>query len=125
MTGTGRTILAAGALLGLTSVIAGAAFSHLFASDHAVETALRYHQIYAVVVTMLGLLPAVHGRAALTINTAAVLFIAGTLCFSGGIYAASLFHLPVMIYATPVGGFLLMVGWIALLLAALLPAEPR
>ena len=54
-----RFILAAGALLGLGGVIAGASLDHaaegLVLQQHAADTALRYHQLYAIIITALGL----------------------------------------------------------------------
>ena len=117
MTGR-RIVVAIAALLGLSSVMMGAVADHVTGdADPAVATALRYHQLYAVVVLVLGCMP-VHFNARL----AAPFFILGTVFFCGGIYAAHLLGWGAFVYGAPAGGFLLMAGWLALAIAALRPA---
>lgn len=122
-------ILMVGALLGFLSVVVGAMSDHgpLSRLDAemlaSVATAVRYHQLGALVVVALGL--AVHGglpRAfARRLAISGWLFVAGTLLFSFSIYAAALSGIGALTYLTPVGGVTLMAAWLALARAALRP----
>lgn len=103
-------------IIGLASVAIGAAGDHLLAGgldEHAAEvfhTALRYHQIYAVVLLVCAV-PQL--RAAL--HPAFWLFLAGAVVFCGSLYALSLSGIAALGMLTPVGGFLLMAGWGAII----------
>jgi uncharacterized membrane protein YgdD (TMEM256/DUF423 family) len=121
-----RWILAAGALLGLGGVIAGALLDHAAATlvleQHAADTALRYQQLHAVIIAALGLvltffplLP--HDRKRLALS--AKLLVAGTVIFSGSLYALAFTGNAHAAYGTPLGGITLMAGWTALVWAAL------
>ena len=121
-----RWILAAGALLGLGGVIAGAMLDHVAASlvlqQHAADTALRYHQLHAVIITALGLIitftplaPPDRKRLALS---AKLLFL-GTAIFCGSLYALAFTGAAYAAYGAPLGGMTLMAGWAALIWAAL------
>jgi uncharacterized membrane protein YgdD (TMEM256/DUF423 family) len=118
-----RAILLFGGIGGLTGVAAGAALDHLYPSqmDHAVETSLRYHQLYAVVITALGLALCfgnLTGMARKLLGLSALLFILGIVTFSGSLYLGSLTGIRALFGGTPVGGILLMAGWLALALTA-------
>ncbi|MGK7297159.1 MAG: DUF423 domain-containing protein [Candidatus Wenzhouxiangella sp. M2_3B_020] len=115
-------ILLAGAALGFLSVIIGAMSEHVFRTridDEVfrwVMTAIRYHQVGALIVTALGLVlmadlqRMIRGRLSLS----GWLFVAGTLLFSFSIYASALTGIEALTYATPVGGITLMAAWLVL-----------
>ena len=113
-------VLIIASLLGLTSVLLGAAADHVLdGGTKRFAIALHYQELYSVLIAGLGLtlnavsLNGLYRRLAVT----AWFFILGTIIFCGGLYAAD--RLPGAVYAAPVGGFLLMAGWLALAYAAL------
>jgi uncharacterized membrane protein YgdD (TMEM256/DUF423 family) len=112
-------ILLIGALLGLTSVGAGAYVDHVLV--HAVDektlsmikTALYYHQLYAVIISAIGLVHCLKNDAIL-LKLSAWIFVIGTVLFSFSIYLRALTGTIAWIKVTPIGGTLLMVGWVLL-----------
>jgi len=122
-----RVILLVGAALGLLSVMIGASAEHAMrprVDDEVFRylmTALRYHQIGAVVVTAIGLtlLAAPAAGFARRLRISGWLFTGGTVLFSFSIYASVLFQQPGLTYFTPFGGITLMLAWTALGWAAL------
>ena len=132
------TCLAAGGVLGAVAVATGAFGAHglkaiLEASGQAAnwETASRYAIVHAVALVATGLaagLPdSAFGRRPLA--TAAWCFAAGTLVFSGCLWILALTGIRVLGAVVPIGGTLLIVGWVALAWAGLRrtasPATPR
>lgn len=126
-------ILVIGALLGFVSVVVGAMSDHgpLSRLDAemlaSVATAVRYHQLGALVVVALGLamqagLPKPFAR---RLAISGWLFVAGTLLFSFSIYAAALSGLQALTYFTPLGGIVLMLAWLSLAWAALTAGRRR
>lgn len=125
-------ILMIGSLLGFTSVFMAAYVDHSLAVQYTGKmmegllTAVRYHQLYAIVITMLGF-------AKLCINNkvmkswlarSAYVFIVGSVLFSFSIYLAAMTGVREITYVTPIGGILLMAGWLVLLRAAMFPKSP-
>lgn len=119
-------VLIVGAVLGLLSVVIGASAEHALQARVEPEvfrwvmTAIRYHQIGALMVTAIGLallapLPEATGR---RLRVAGWLFLAGTLLFSFSIYLAALTDVRSLTMATPVGGMTLMVAWLSLVWVA-------
>lgn len=96
-----------GALLGLISVIMGAAGDHFMTLDteqlHSLETAIRYNMLYAVLIVSLSL----HTQYKWPLR----LFIGGCIIFCFSIYAALICATPNLTYLTPIGGLTLMMGW--------------
>lgn len=115
-------ILAAGALLGLIAVAFGAYAEHALRPEltahvaASLQTALRYNELHALVITAIGLfrLCPDAARVAPGLNWAAAGFIAGTLLFSFSIYLSVLLERPALTTAAPVGGSLLMAAWATL-----------
>jgi uncharacterized membrane protein YgdD (TMEM256/DUF423 family) len=62
---------------------------------------------------------AARGKAAPLAKTAALLFLVGTLLFSGWLYGLALSGIRVLGFVTPLGGLALIAGWVVLALAAL------
>lgn len=116
-------VLIIGAVLGLLSVAIGASAEHLIRQNVEPEiwrwvmTAVRYHQIGAVVVTAIGLALASGLGAAHRFILSAGFLIAGTVLFSFSIYAAALTGVEKLTYLTPLGGVSLMFGWLLLIWA--------
>jgi len=116
-------------LSGALAVIAGAFGAHglqgrleprLLASF---TTAAQYHLTHAVAMAVAGL-AAWDDRAAPRARVAAMLFLAGTILFSGSLYALALSGIRFFAFVTPVGGVAFIAGWIMLALAALKLEEP-
>jgi uncharacterized membrane protein YgdD (TMEM256/DUF423 family) len=108
--------LALAALTGFLSVALGAAGDHLagmIRNQHAFETALRYNQLYSILLVMLALYAPPPAR---LLDFARAAFMAGTLTFCGSLYALAFTGLAALGMLTPLGGLTLMAGW--LLLAA-------
>ncbi len=116
-------VLIAGALLGLLSVVVGASAEHLLqgrVDDEVfrwVMTAIRYHQVGALIVSALGLaLIVLRGhRVQPLLAMASWLFVAGTVLFSFSIYVAALTGVQALTYLTPFGGVTLMLAWLVLI----------
>ncbi len=118
-----RTFLALGALSAAMSVAAGAFGAHALKARLApellavFETGARYQTFHA-----LGLVAAAWaadrfpGAAA---AWAGWLFLAGTVLFSGSLYALALSGVRAFGAVTPFGGVAFIAGWAALALAAL------
>ena len=117
-----------GAVLGLSSVMIAAYVDHSLAlyltgkQLSSVLTAVRYHQLYALVISMIGLILSfqMNNRMKSWLTRAAYVFSTGVILFSFSIYISSLFNMPGFLYLTPVGGIMLMVGWVALIRTATL-----
>lgn len=74
------------------------------------ETGARYHLVHAVVLLVIALVPARTGRSF-------ELLLAGASVFAGSLYVLVLADLPVMGAITPIGGVLLITGWLSLALS--------
>jgi uncharacterized membrane protein YgdD (TMEM256/DUF423 family) len=81
------------------------------------ETGARYHMYHALAMGLAALLPGEPGvRRA---RTAAALFLAGIVLFSGSLYLLALTGARVLGFVTPLGGLAFVAGWLFLALAAL------
>jgi uncharacterized membrane protein YgdD (TMEM256/DUF423 family) len=105
------------ALLGLTSVVAGAFGAHGLRGRlspemlQAFETGARYQMFHALALFVPAGAATPRPRAA---TWSCWLFVAGTVLFSGSLYAIALTGLPIWGVVTPLGGLSLMGGWLAL-----------
>jgi uncharacterized membrane protein YgdD (TMEM256/DUF423 family) len=121
-------VLFLGGLLGLSSIMMAAFVDHalmLHLSEKvlaSVLTAVRYHQLYAIVISMIGLfLPLqINSLSKLWLRRTAFLFIVGVTLFSFSIYSFAIFNLPWIIHVTPFGGMILMLAWLSLIRTSLL-----
>lgn len=117
-----KTIAIIGAFLGLTSVLMGASSDHLFSefitADNAerLDVALRYHQLYAVLIFCLGFY-GVNTKLHALLKWAGYAFCAGTLVFCTSLYLSLMPNLYKAVYFTPVGGTILICGWLILISA--------
>ncbi len=108
--------LGAGAVLGALGVVFGAFGSHYFGVHldpdqlDAFETAVHYQLYHALLLVAIGFS---------TVNTPRLMilaFVVGVICFSGSIYGLVLFNWSWVGPITPIGGTLLIVGWVWLAL---------
>lgn len=119
--------LLSGAVLGFLSVLIAAYIDHAVAPHVATTTlnslltAIRYHQLYAVIISVMGIvLPLqTNSRIKRGLMRTANIFLVGVLLFSFSIYAVHLCHFQNAIRLTPVGGVILMLGWLGLIWMAL------
>jgi uncharacterized membrane protein YgdD (TMEM256/DUF423 family) len=110
--------VAAAALLGACGVALGAFGAHALRGRLPPEllatwqTAVQYHLLHSVTLLALGLFATASGR---SVRLPALLFCGGILLFSGSLYllagAGQRWAGPL----TPLGGLLLIAGWLALL----------
>ncbi len=105
-----------GAVSALIAVAAGAFGAHglrghLAADLLAVfETAARYQMMHALALLAVGVWR--DARPAPGLTAAAWAFAAGTLCFSGSLYALALTGVRLWGAVTPVGGVGFLIGWL-------------
>jgi uncharacterized membrane protein YgdD (TMEM256/DUF423 family) len=119
-------LVALGALSAFFAVAFGAFGAHALRERLApdllavFETGARYHLVHAVAIVALGFaearLPAV--------RVAGILFLAGTVLFSGSLYALALTGVRAWGAVTPLGGLAFLVGWAWLAWAAFARATP-
>jgi uncharacterized membrane protein YgdD (TMEM256/DUF423 family) len=107
-----------GAVLGFFGVLAGAFGAHALKARlspvllQVFETAVRYQLVHALALVVAAL--ALERGGSRPLAAACVLFVAGTVCFSGSLYALALTGVPAWGMVTPVGGVCLLGGWVAL-----------
>ncbi|MBM3973868.1 MAG: DUF423 domain-containing protein [Planctomycetes bacterium] len=112
------TSIRLGAALGALAVVAGAFGAHALQGrldDRALQTfevAVRYQTYHALALVLCGLLAERGWRTA----GAARALLAGVLAFSGTLYALVLTGAKWLGAITPIGGVLLVVGWVLLAL---------
>ncbi|HEY1722467.1 MAG TPA: DUF423 domain-containing protein [Magnetospirillaceae bacterium] len=111
-----RLWLAAAGIGGAASVILAAASAHLAASGAQpnIDLASRFLMFHALALIGIATLTRAYDGRWLTF--AGSLFIIGTLCFSGGLCLAALVD-HALVPLVPVGGTILILGWIALIVA--------
>ena len=118
-----RTFAAAGAISALLAVAAGAFGAHALRARltpdllAVFETGARYHMYHA-----LGLLAVAWAATRWpvgSVRAAGWLFIAGTVVFSGSLYLLSLTGQRWLGAVTPLGGLMLLAGWLAFAIGVL------
>ena len=116
--------MAAGAILGILAVILGAFGAHALKKMldlqqlNTFETGVRYQMYHALFLLFLGLVPG------LTEGKKKVIYcfiLFGVILFSGSIYllatnSLTAFDFNVIGFVTPIGGLLLIIGWVLLFL---------
>lgn len=117
-----RWAAVAGAVFGFSGVAAGAFGAHALKTRlepdalAVFDTAARYQVLHAL--ALLGSSWAAQQWPGRSASASAVLFGAGIVLFSGSLYALSLSGVRLFGALTPLGGVLLLLGWLALGLAA-------
>jgi uncharacterized membrane protein YgdD (TMEM256/DUF423 family) len=115
-----RTFAALGALSALVAVAAGAFGAHalraLLPPDQlaAFETGARYQMYHALALLLVAW--AVTRWPAPPVRAAGWLFVAGTVLFSGSLYALALTGARALGAVTPAGGVCFLAGWASLAL---------
>lgn len=109
-----------GALNGLVAVAAGAYGWHALAGDEGArkmfEIGVQYQMGHALaLVAVAWLATRFEGRRRIPVHVAGAGFALGTLLFSGTLYSFGLTGLVPVTGAAPVGGGLLMIGWLAVM----------
>jgi uncharacterized membrane protein YgdD (TMEM256/DUF423 family) len=112
-----KQIALAGFVLGALAVALGAfgahALKNLLALSGRTETyelAVKYHFYHSLVLLALAALqPQVGENKA---RWSARLILLGTLLFSGSLYLLAIFETKAVVFVTPVGGTLLIAGWL-------------
>lgn len=119
---TARLLIQLAAGLGLLGVAIGAFGAHglrpmLEASGRfdTFETAVRYQFYHTLALLAVGVLWAL--RPELRLGLTGALWLAGVLIFSGSLYALCFTGVKALGAVAPVGGLLLIGGWLSLLLA--------
>ena len=117
-----RLFVIMGALSGAIGVGAGAFGAHALRARleprmlEVFETGARYQLIHAV--ALIAAAWVVTRFPGTTGNAGGWLFVAGTVCFSGSLYAMALTDVRALGAITPIGGACFIAGWICLALAA-------
>ena len=117
-----RNFLMLGALSGAISVSAGAFGAHALRDKveprllEVFETAARYQMYHALALLAVGLIASRWPSGVL--NTAGWLFVAGTVVFSGSLYAMTFTGVRALGAITPIGGVCFIAGWVCLAVAA-------
>jgi uncharacterized membrane protein YgdD (TMEM256/DUF423 family) len=108
--------IALGSLGGLASVALGAATTHLVKGNPQaqplLETASRYLMTHSLALVAVGILA--RQGTTLLLRASGTGFALGAAIFSGGLTGFALTGNRIAQYATPVGGSLLMLGWLML-----------
>lgn len=117
-----RTFLMLGALSGAIAVAAGAFGAHALQSRveprlvEVFETGARYQMFHALALLAVAWAAT---RWPGTLTTASGwLFVAGTVVFSGSLYAMTFTGIRALGAITPIGGVCFIAGWVCLALAA-------
>jgi len=128
-----RLILGAAGVMGVLGVAAAAWAQHrLIAGADATHldfaaTAVRFALIHAAVLVGIAayLRDGIGFSARACLGAAAASFVGGFIFFCGGLWLLAAGGSPGLAYAVPVGGTLFVVGWFAVLTAALVPRPAR
>jgi uncharacterized membrane protein YgdD (TMEM256/DUF423 family) len=126
----GRFWIFIAALLGGIAVAAGAVGAHVLGDAVSVETkgvfrtGQQYHALHALALLAVGIvLLQSEGRRARfstwSLQVAALAFLIGILCFSGGIYVQVAEDFRSNAGIVPLGGLSFMIGWAAFAIGAL------
>lgn len=118
-----KAMLVTGSFFGLTAVILGAFGAHALgdvltdSSLATFETGIKYQMYHALLLLLVGGLDLLSEKAKKTVF---YLWTIGVVLFSGSIYllatnALTSFDFTTIALLTPLGGFLLILGWIFLL----------
>lgn len=125
-----RLFLAFAAFLGGTAVAAGAFATHALRGQlsprllEVFETGVRYQMYHALALALVALALTTSLGQPNWLAAGGWALIAGTVIFSGSLYALSLSEVGILGAVAPLGGLALMVGWICVAIAACLGSSP-
>lgn len=115
-----------GGLNAMLAVAAGAYGWHRLGGDEIFIMGSRYHMYHALALVAVAWLASTRpGRAALTVHMAGAAFALGIVLFSGTLYVFALTGRIPLEGAAPVGGALLMLGWLIIAMLGLTVAVRR
>lgn len=126
LTKQSRTFIAVAAFLGATAVMFGAYASHglaLWATPaqvSQVQLAAQYqlfHSIILLLIAVLGSVFALPAGSKRLLTISQYCFTLGTLCFSGSLYYLVFLGSKLLVLITPVGGLLMIFGWLAIIIS--------
>jgi len=117
---TSRAMIFGGGLLGFAGVAASAASAHAAPDPQMLGSVAMVCLAHAPVLLAIGLA----GRRGIVIRLAALLLFAGVAVFSTDIAMRAFGHGRLFPMAAPTGGTLMLAGWVAVAISALLPG-PR
>lgn len=115
---TSRRFLGAGAISAVVAVALGAFAAHGLRARldpellAVFETGARYQMYHAFALLAVGIL--VERKASRLLSASGILFLAGTLLFSGSLYALALTGTRLLGAITPFGGACFLAGWLCL-----------
>jgi uncharacterized membrane protein YgdD (TMEM256/DUF423 family) len=81
------------------------------------QTATNYHAYCALAIVLVGLVAAT-GREGTALQVAGWSLLVGSLIFSGSLYVLAATGIKKLGMITPIGGVFMLIGWVALALAA-------
>ncbi|MFH6992108.1 DUF423 domain-containing protein [Flavobacterium sp. FlaQc-48] len=122
-----RKFVLAGAFMGMLAIILGAFGAHLLKKYLSVEelntfeVGVRYQMYHALFLLFLSTRKDIVEK---TLKTIYNLVVAGVVLFSGSIYLLAtknltVFDFKIIVFATPLGGFLLIIAWAVLFVTIL------
>jgi uncharacterized membrane protein YgdD (TMEM256/DUF423 family) len=120
-----RWVLVAGAGFAMLAVMIGAFAAHGLKqvldaySLGLIETAVRYQMYHAIALLIVSVISAVPLISPRWLKLAAITFILGIVLFSGSLYLLALSGIKWLGAVTPLGGIAFILGWLALIIAAL------
>ena len=85
------------------------------------ETAVKYHFYHTLALLFIGILQL--NKSSKWLNYSSNLFFTGMLIFSGTLYTLCLTNISLLGAITPIGGILLIAGWVSLFIAAIKKPE--
>lgn len=124
-----REILFASGISGALGVVLGAFGAHALRERlgpqmlATFETAVRYQLIHALALLGVGILLA-RWPGSSWLHSAGLLFVAGTLLFSGSLYILVFTGARWLGMVTPLGGVAFVAGWLCLAIAAIYARQP-
>ncbi len=116
-----KCLLIFATLMGFCSVAAGAFGAHALKQKLSqdllavFEVAARYQMYHALAIVFAVWLTTI--QSSFLAEVGGWLFLAGTLLFSGSLYLLALTEIRILGAITPVGGVLLLIGWLSLAIA--------
>src|SRR4051794_2462032 len=130
LTMTGWNWVRVGAFLGFLAVALGAFGAHglkarldSLGTGATFQTAVNYHMYHALALLAVGLMNGPF-RSGTGTTVAGWSFLIGVLVFSGSLYVLALSGIKWLGAITPIGGVAMLVGWVALGVAASLQTGP-
>lgn len=120
-----KFFLQAGALFGALAVVLGAFGAHALKASlsaanrlETFETAVRYQFYHALALVLVGILMKFTGGDTKLLTWSGYSFIGGILIFSGSLYAICFTGITKFGATAPIGGLLMILGWILIFIAA-------